>query len=248
MVVWGIRTRGCAWPRCCCSPHPAGAPSASCRSSPSSPPCSRRPPVPCRVGRRRGADVLILDARTELVAARSCASSAGPSDAAGAPRRDGGRVAGGGRGVGGRGRRRRLGGAGRGGRPHPDGTGAGPGLHAREPERVEAGELVIDPSGYTARLRGRALDLTYKDSSCCDTSRPTPAGSSPGRSCSRRCGGTTTSRHPHRGRARPAAARQARGRVRQLIARSATSATASTSPGSPRGHPGGIDSTLAPDR
>ena len=32
-----------------------------------------------------------------------------------------------------------------------------------EPERVEAGELVIDPSGYTARLRGRALDLTYKE-------------------------------------------------------------------------------------
>lgn len=32
-----------------------------------------------------------------------------------------------------------------------------------EPERLEAGELVIDTSAYTARVRGRALDLTYKE-------------------------------------------------------------------------------------
>jgi len=32
-----------------------------------------------------------------------------------------------------------------------------------EPERVETGDLVIDPSSYTARLRGAALDLTYKE-------------------------------------------------------------------------------------
>ena len=32
-----------------------------------------------------------------------------------------------------------------------------------EPERVETGDLVIDPSSYTARLRGVALDLTYKE-------------------------------------------------------------------------------------
>jgi DNA-binding response OmpR family regulator len=32
-----------------------------------------------------------------------------------------------------------------------------------EPERVEAGELVIDASAYTARIRGRVLDLTYKE-------------------------------------------------------------------------------------
>lgn len=30
-------------------------------------------------------------------------------------------------------------------------------------DRVEAGDLVIDASGYTARLRGRTLDLTYKE-------------------------------------------------------------------------------------
>lgn len=33
-----------------------------------------------------------------------------------------------------------------------------------EPEQeIEAGELVIDASGYTARLRGQVLDLTYKE-------------------------------------------------------------------------------------
>ncbi|GAA1638253.1 winged helix-turn-helix transcriptional regulator [Georgenia ruanii] len=32
-----------------------------------------------------------------------------------------------------------------------------------EPERVEAGDLVIDASAYTARIRGRVLDLTYKE-------------------------------------------------------------------------------------
>jgi DNA-binding response OmpR family regulator len=31
------------------------------------------------------------------------------------------------------------------------------------PEQFEAGELVIDASAYTARVRGRALDLTYKE-------------------------------------------------------------------------------------
>jgi DNA-binding response OmpR family regulator len=31
------------------------------------------------------------------------------------------------------------------------------------PERVEVGDLVIDASAYTARVRGRALDLTYKE-------------------------------------------------------------------------------------
>lgn len=32
-----------------------------------------------------------------------------------------------------------------------------------EPDTVETGDLVIDASGYTARLRGQALDLTYKE-------------------------------------------------------------------------------------
>ena len=31
------------------------------------------------------------------------------------------------------------------------------------PQRVEAGELEIDPEAYTARLRGVSLDLTYKE-------------------------------------------------------------------------------------
>lgn len=31
------------------------------------------------------------------------------------------------------------------------------------PETVQAGDLVIDPAAYTARLRGRTLDLTYKE-------------------------------------------------------------------------------------
>ncbi|MFD1506379.1 response regulator transcription factor [Georgenia yuyongxinii] len=31
------------------------------------------------------------------------------------------------------------------------------------PERLESGELVIDASAYTAKVRGRTLDLTYKE-------------------------------------------------------------------------------------
>lgn len=34
---------------------------------------------------------------------------------------------------------------------------------ATEPQEILAGELVIDPGGYSARLRGRPLDLTYKE-------------------------------------------------------------------------------------
>jgi DNA-binding response OmpR family regulator len=34
---------------------------------------------------------------------------------------------------------------------------------ADEDAEIQAGELAIDPSGYTVRLRGRALDLTYKE-------------------------------------------------------------------------------------
>ncbi len=32
-----------------------------------------------------------------------------------------------------------------------------------QPEEIATGDLVIDASGYTARLRGRHLDLTYKE-------------------------------------------------------------------------------------
>ena len=32
-----------------------------------------------------------------------------------------------------------------------------------EPTEISSGDLSIDPSGYTARVRGRALDLTYKE-------------------------------------------------------------------------------------
>jgi DNA-binding response OmpR family regulator len=31
------------------------------------------------------------------------------------------------------------------------------------PDEIQAGDLVIDASGYTVRLRGRTLDLTYKE-------------------------------------------------------------------------------------
>ncbi len=34
---------------------------------------------------------------------------------------------------------------------------------ADQPQEISAGELMIDPGGYTARLRGRPLDLTYKE-------------------------------------------------------------------------------------
>lgn len=34
---------------------------------------------------------------------------------------------------------------------------------APDDDRVETGDLVIDASGYTARLRGQVLDLTYKE-------------------------------------------------------------------------------------
>ena len=32
-----------------------------------------------------------------------------------------------------------------------------------DPDQIEVGDLTIDPGGYTARLRGVALDLTYKE-------------------------------------------------------------------------------------
>jgi DNA-binding response OmpR family regulator len=32
-----------------------------------------------------------------------------------------------------------------------------------EPSEISSGDLTIDPGGYTARVRGRALDLTYKE-------------------------------------------------------------------------------------
>lgn len=32
-----------------------------------------------------------------------------------------------------------------------------------EPSEISSGDLRIDPGGYTARIRGRALDLTYKE-------------------------------------------------------------------------------------
>ena len=32
-----------------------------------------------------------------------------------------------------------------------------------DPDQIEAGDLTIDPGGYTARLRGVALNLTYKE-------------------------------------------------------------------------------------
>jgi hypothetical protein len=54
--------------------------------------------------------------------------------------------------------------------------------------KISLGELVIDEGTYTARLRGRPLDLTYKEFELLRTSRSTRAGCSPARSCCRRWG------------------------------------------------------------
>ena len=55
------------------------------------------------------------------------------------------------------------------------------------PDEIRSGDLAIDEATYTARLRARALDLTFKEFGC-----------SPGPTCSRRSGVTTTSAAPAR--------------------------------------------------
>ena len=62
--------------------------------------------------------------------------------------------------------------------------------------KVSLGELVIDEGTYTARLRGRPLDLTYKEFELLKYLAQHAAGCSPARSCCRRSGATTSSAAP----------------------------------------------------
>ena len=69
---------------------------------------------------------------------------------------------------------------------------------AEAPDEIRSGELAIDEATYAARLRGRVLDLTSRNSSCSSSSPSIRAGSSPGPSCCRRSGAMTTSAAPAR--------------------------------------------------
>jgi DNA-binding response OmpR family regulator len=61
---------------------------------------------------------------------------------------------------------------------------------ADAPDEIRSGDLAIDEATYSARLRGRVLDLTFKEF---ELIKFLPAGYSPGRTSSRRSGVTTTS-------------------------------------------------------
>ncbi len=62
--------------------------------------------------------------------------------------------------------------------------------------KVSLGELIIDEGTYTARLRGRPLDLTYKEFELLKYLARTQAVCSPERSCCKRSGATTSSAAP----------------------------------------------------
>ncbi len=64
--------------------------------------------------------------------------------------------------------------------------------------KITLGELVIDEGTYTARLRGRPLDLTYKEFELLKYLAQHAGRYSPGRSCCRKCGATTSSAAPGR--------------------------------------------------
>jgi DNA-binding response OmpR family regulator len=61
---------------------------------------------------------------------------------------------------------------------------------------IRAGELNIDPDTYAAKLKGRPLDLTYKEFELLKFLAQHRAGSSPATSCCARSGATTTSAAP----------------------------------------------------
>lgn len=81
--------------------------------------------------------------------------------------------------------------------------------------KITLGELVIDEGTYTARLRGRPLDLTYKEFELlkylAQHMRP---GLHPRAAAAGGLGLRLLRWHPHRGRARATPARQARQRIR----------------------------------
>lgn len=64
------------------------------------------------------------------------------------------------------------------------------------PMEIRNGDLSVDEATYSAKLKGRVLDLTFKEFELLKYLASTRAGSSPARSCCRRCGATTTSAAP----------------------------------------------------
>jgi DNA-binding response OmpR family regulator len=82
--------------------------------------------------------------------------------------------------------------------------------------KISLGELVIDEGTYTARLRGRPLDLTYKEFELLKYLAQHAGRVFTRAQLLQEVGLRLLRRHPDR-RARPAAARQARNRVRSLI-------------------------------
>lgn len=59
--------------------------------------------------------------------------------------------------------------------------------------RIQTSGITIDESSYSAKVHGKPLDLTYKEFQLLHFSPPTPRVSSRGSSCSAKCGVTTTS-------------------------------------------------------
>ena len=81
--------------------------------------------------------------------------------------------------------------------------------------KISLGELVIDEGTYTARLRGRPLDLTYKEFELLKyLAQHAGPGVHPRATAAGSLGLRLLRRHPHRRRPRAAAARQARHRIR----------------------------------
>jgi DNA-binding response OmpR family regulator len=64
---------------------------------------------------------------------------------------------------------------------------------AQLPDEIRSGGLVVNEATYSARINGRSLDLTFKEFELLKFLASTRAGCSPGLSCCRRSGVTTTS-------------------------------------------------------
>ena len=85
----------------------------------------------------------------------------------------------------------------------------------RAPDEIRSGDLVIDEATYSARLRGRVARPHLQGVRAAQVPRPAPRpGLHPGPAAAGGLGLRLLRRHPHRRRARPAAARQARPRAR----------------------------------
>ena len=66
------------------------------------------------------------------------------------------------------------------------------------PDEIRSGDLVVDEATYTARISGRALDLTYKEFELLKFIAQHPGRVFTGHSCCKRSGATTTSAAPAR--------------------------------------------------